>query len=104
MNHPEPNPSRKFKRYDLNCKRSAVELWLGGGQSARAVADELGISVPALKTWKPQMAVTPPASGAQTVEALQAENRRLRWELPYAVRQREIVKKGAVLDNWVRNC
>jgi transposase-like protein len=94
MNAPASNPNRKFKRYDLNFKRAAVELWLGGGQSAQAVADELGISVQALKTWKQQLAVPPPASGAQTVEALEVENRRLRRELQYALRQREILKKS----------
>jgi transposase-like protein len=90
----EPNPHRKYQRYDLNFKRSAVELWLGGGQSARAVADELGISVQALKTWKQQLAVMPPTGGAQTMEQLQEENRRLRRELHYALRQREILKKS----------
>jgi len=45
----EPNPTRKYKRSAPAFKRSAVELWLGGGQSAEQVASELGISVQALK-------------------------------------------------------
>jgi transposase-like protein len=89
----EAKPTRKYKRYDLAFKRSAVELWLGGEKSAQAVATELGISVQALKTWKQQLAVAPPPSGAQSLEELQAENRRLRRELQYALRQREILKK-----------
>jgi transposase-like protein len=73
----EPPPPRKYKRYDPTFKRSAVELWLAGGKSADTVATELGISVQALKTWKQQLALPLPASGAQTVEELQAENHRL---------------------------
>jgi transposase-like protein len=89
----EANPIRRYKRYDPTFKRSAVELWLAGGKSAQSVAAELGISVQALKTWKQRLAVAPPASHAQSVEELQAENRRLRRELQYALRQREILKK-----------
>ena len=92
MNHENLTP-RKYKRYDLTFKRSAVELWLAGGKSADAVAAELGISVQALKPWKQQLAVPPPASGAQTVEQLQEENRRLRREMASLIRQREILKK-----------
>ena len=89
----EPTPIRKYKRYDLTFKRFAVELWLSGGKSAEAVAAELGISVQALKTWKHQLAVAPPASGAQTFEQLQEENRRLRRELTGALRRCDILKK-----------
>ena len=92
MNHEDLTP-RKYKRYDLTFKRSAVELWLAGGKSADAVAAELGISVQALKPWKQKLAVPPPASGAQTVEQLQEENRRLRREMAGLIRQREILKK-----------
>jgi transposase-like protein len=90
----EPNPTRKYKRSAPAFKRSAVELWLGGGQAAEQVASELGISVQALKTWKHQLAVTPPLGGAQSREQLQEENRRLRRELQSALRQREILKKS----------
>jgi transposase-like protein len=89
----EPTPNRKYKRYDLTFKRSAVERWLSGSQSAEAVAGELGISVQALKIWKHQLAVTPPAGGAQTAEQLQEENRRLRRELTGAWRRCDILKK-----------
>ena len=92
MNNETPAP-RKYKRYDPSFKRSAVELWLAGGKSADTVAAELGINVQALKTWKHQLAVPPPASGVQTVEQLQEENRRLRREMASLIRQREILKK-----------
>ena len=70
------------KRYDQNFKRSAVEHWLGSGKSADQVASELGINVQTLKIWKQQLGVMPPGvSAPRTVEALEAENRRLRREL-----------------------
>lgn len=80
-------------RYDLNFKRSAVELWQSSGQSAAATAAELGISDQTLKTWKQQLCLPPPPSTAQTMAELQAENRRLRRDLHFAQRQREILKK-----------
>ena len=93
MNNTDSEPKIRRKRYDQNFKRSAVELWLSGGRSAPAVAAELGISVQALKTWKKQLALVPPPSGAQSVEQLQEENRRLRRELSGAWRRCDILKK-----------
>ncbi|MDD5139294.1 MAG: transposase, partial [Verrucomicrobiales bacterium] len=89
----EPEPKVRKKRYDENFKRSAVEHWLGSGKSANQVATELGINAQTLKIWK-QLAVMPPGSSApRTVEALEAENRRLRREMTGLIRQREILKK-----------
>lgn len=85
--------SRKT-RYDLNFKRSALELWQSSGKSADAVARELGISPPTLKVWKQQLCLPPPPSTAQTMAELQAENRRLSRDLYFAQRQREILKKA----------
>jgi transposase-like protein len=93
MNNDETTSTRKYKRYDLSFKRSAVELWLSGGKSAQTVAAELGVSGQTLKTWKQQLAVSPPASGAQSFEQLQEENRRLRRELTGALRRCDILKK-----------
>ena len=44
MNDTSTPALNRKKRHNLNFKRSAVELWLGGGKSAEAVATELGIS------------------------------------------------------------
>jgi transposase-like protein len=93
MNDTQTEPQKRKKRYDLNFKRSAVELWLSGGKSAAAVAAELGISGQTLKTWKQQLAVPPPPSTAQSPEQLQEENRRLRRELTGALRRCDILKK-----------
>lgn len=93
MNDTTNSVKERKVRYDLNFKRSAVELWQSSGRSADAVARELGISPPTLKVWKQQLCLPPPPSTAQTMAELQAENRRLRRDLHFAQRQREILKK-----------
>jgi len=93
MNDTQTTTPNRKKRYDLNFKRNAVELWLSGNKSAETVAAELGISGQTLKTWKQQLSVSPPPSQAQTMEQLQEENRRLRRELIGAHRRCEILKK-----------
>jgi transposase-like protein len=93
MNDTQAEPQKWKQRYDQNFKRSAVEHWLGSGQSAEQVAGELGISGQTLKTWKQQLAVLVPASQRPTLEQLLEENRRLRRENGGLIRQREILKK-----------
>lgn len=93
MNDTSNSVKQRKTRYDLNFKRSAVELWQSSGKSAAAVAAELGISDQTLKVWKQQLCLPPPPSTAQTMQELQAENRRLRRDLHFAQRQREILKK-----------
>jgi transposase-like protein len=93
MNATTTSVKQRQTRYDLNFKRSAVELWQSSGKSAAAVASELGISDQTLKVWKQQLCLPPPPSTAQTLQELQAENRRLRRDLHFALRQREILKK-----------
>jgi transposase-like protein len=93
MNHNKSTPTRKYKRYDEAFKRSAVEHWLISGQSARQVAGELGINVQSLPKWKQQFKGLPAGQVAGTLEALQAENRRLQKELHRMVQQRDILKK-----------
>jgi transposase-like protein len=51
MNDTSNSVKHRNTRYDLNFKRSAVELWQSSGRSAESVADELGISGQTLKTW-----------------------------------------------------
>jgi transposase-like protein len=93
MNDTSTPVKNRKTRYDLNFKRSAVELWQSSGKSAEALATELGISGQTLKVWKQQLCLPPPPSTAQTMAELQAENRRLRRDLHFALRQREILKK-----------
>jgi transposase-like protein len=42
-------PSRTYRKYDIQFKRHAVNLWLDGDQSAKAVAEEPGIRENLLK-------------------------------------------------------
>jgi transposase-like protein len=83
--------SPKYKRYGAAFKRSAVGHWFSSGKTADQVAAELGINAQTLKLWKQQQTVVPaPANAPRTLEALQAENRRLRRELAGVIRQRDI--------------
>jgi putative transposase len=83
----------KHKRYDEAFKRSAVEHWMLSGQSATQIARELGINVQNLHKWKQKFKALPAGQVAGTLEALQAENRRLQKELHRVVQQRDILKK-----------
>jgi hypothetical protein len=75
----ELEPKVRWKRYDQNFKRSAVERWLGSGKSADRTAGDLGINAQTLKICKQQLAVLPPGAKVQhIVEAWKAEHRRLR--------------------------
>jgi transposase-like protein len=90
----ENQEQRKYKRYDINFKRSAVELWLQGGKSVEQIASELGISTQSIKKWKKELAALPATGpGQRSLQQLEEENRRLKRELQYIARQRDILKK-----------
>ena len=92
--NPENQIPRQHKRYDEAFKRSAVELWLQGGQSRRQIARELGISDQSLKQWKKPLAARPTTGlGQRSVPPLEEENRRLRCEVRHLAQQRDILKK-----------
>ena len=86
-------PARKYQRYDEGFQRSTVEHWMLSGQSARQVAQELGLNVQSLQKWKQKFKALPAGQVAGTLEALQAENRRLQKELHRVAQQRDILKK-----------
>ena len=83
----------KYKRYDEAFKRSAVEHWLVSGLSATHVAAELGVNAQNLHQWKQKFKALPAGQVAGTLEAMQAENRRLQKELHRMMQQRDILKK-----------
>lgn len=93
MNTTETTPTRKHKRYDETFKRQAVEHWLLSGKSGRVIAAELGVNAQTLHQWKQQFKGLPAGQVADTLEALQAENRRLQKELRRVSGQRDILKK-----------
>lgn len=88
------NPTKtKYKRYDEAFKRQAVEHWMVSGLPGRQIAAELGINQQSLKVWKQKFKALPAGQVAPTLDALQAENRRLQRELRRAQEQRDILKK-----------
>lgn len=90
----ENQVQHKYKRYDINFKRSAVEMWLQGGKSVEQIANELGISTQSIKKWKQQLAVLPATGpGQRSLQQMEEENRRLKRELQHVCRQRDILKK-----------
>lgn len=91
--HMNDKSKTKYKRYDEAFKREAVEHWLVSGKSARQIASELGINEQSLKVWKQKFEQGPARAVAPTLDALQAENRRLQRELRRAQEQRDMLKK-----------
>jgi transposase len=85
-------PKTNYRRYDEAFKRQAVEPWLVSGLSGRQIAAELGINEQSLKVWQQQFKQLPAGRVAPTLDALQAENRRLQRELRRAQEQRDILK------------
>jgi len=92
---------RTHKPYDEGFRRQAVELLLSSGKTQREVARDLGISVETLRDWKQQhqqrLAAVPAGPGQSTALDLERENQRLRRELAYVQRQREILKKALAI-------
>src|SRR3989442_12449691 len=93
MNHEAIPSGSSRKRYDEAFKRSAVQHWQSSGKSTALVARELGLNASTLHQWKKRWGAEPPTTGLRTVAELEAENRRLRRELPQVVQQRDILKK-----------
>jgi transposase len=86
------------RRYDSDFKRQAVDLVLRSGRPVSQVARELGVPHWALRDWKnkhlEQDGKVEQNIGSITAADLQQENVRLRRELEYAQRQRDILKKA----------
>jgi|SRR5215475_1402173 len=86
------------RRYDPDFKRQAVDLVLTSGRPVSQVAHELGVPHWTLREWKnkhlKQDGKVEQNIGSITAADLQRENLRLRRELEYAQRQRDILKKA----------
>ena len=91
---------RTHKPYDATFRQQALELVLTSEKPYRDVARDLGVSVDTLRAWRRQQA-TQPEAGPVTVTGnpsdLERENQRLRRELVYTQRQREILKKALAI-------
>ena len=84
--------SRSGRRYDREFKENAVAL-VRSGRSITEVARDLGVSMWSLGRWMRGIALGEPKSlAAETPE--QRELRRLRQQVAYLERQRDILKKA----------
>jgi transposase InsO family protein len=64
------------------------------GKAAKTVAAELGVNVQSLMQWKQRLCPLPAVRDAvRALDAIEAENRRLRHQVESLVRQREILNK-----------
>jgi transposase len=92
-------PVRGRASYTEEYKQEALELWRASGRSAAKVATELGIRPPLLYRWARLERLEdeggkPGAKPSRSLEALEAENRRLRTENAKLLEQREVLKKS----------
>ena len=91
-------PARDRASYTDQYKQEALELWRASGRSAAKVAAELGIVLHCVDRWahlerEANAAKSEPQS-KRSVEALEAEIRRLRAENAKLLEQREVLKKS----------
>ena len=96
-----------MKRYDEEFKRDAVELFLTSGKSLTQIARELGISSNSLSTWRDRhlsqngggssTAAGRDDTSVMTAERLAEEVKFLRRENELLLRQRDILKKAALI-------
>lgn len=90
-------PVRERASYTEEYKQNALELWRASGRSAAKVAEELGIRAPLLYRWahlEREPAAKSEARSKRSVEALEAEIRRLGAENAKLLEQREVLKKS----------
>ena len=88
--------SRTGRRYDREFKNNAVAL-VRSGRTVTEVARDLGVSQWSLGRWVEQAKAGQTLSEPKTLSvesADQRELRRLRQELEYVSRQRDILKKA----------
>jgi len=91
---------RTHKPYDATFRQQAVDLAQTSGKPYRDVARDLGVSVDTLRAWRHQQTPQPapaPGAAAGKPSELERENQRLRRELAYTQRQREILKKALAI-------
>src|SRR4029078_1707148 len=96
----QPN-NKCGQRYDAEFKENAVAL-VKSGRTLRAVAGNLGVSTWSLRRWVAEKnngsgLHEPKTLASETAE--QREKRRLRQELEYLRRQRDILKKALGLQS-----
>jgi transposase len=90
--------ARERASYTDQYKQEALELWRSSGRSAAKVAAQLGIRPPLLYRWahleRTSNVLQSEPKSKRSVEALEAEIRRLRAENAKLLEQREVLKKS----------
>jgi transposase-like protein len=92
----ETTQSRYARRYDREFKENAVAL-VESGREVKEVARDLGVSHWSLKNWCKQSRAGKEQTQVGTLDgesSLQREVRRMRQEIDYLRRQRDILKKA----------
>ena len=87
------------RRYDAEFKQNAISLVLAG-RSFKDVAQDLGVSAWSLRVWLQRHQSGQPLAQSKALADLtpeQRENRRLRQEIAYLQRQRDILKKALAI-------
>ncbi|MEL7046875.1 MAG: transposase [Pseudomonadota bacterium] len=97
----------KINNYDEEFRRNAVDLYVSSGKPQAQVARELGISTGSLRSWTDRLldqsgdgksgAEVAAETAGMSGEQIAAELRRLRKENEYLKRQRDILKKAALI-------
>ncbi len=91
--------SKRSRRYDAEFKENAVAL-VNSGRPIVEVARDLGVSIWSLRHWVARknsgQALGQPSTLANE-SAEQRENRRLKQEIEYLRRQRDILKKALAI-------
>ena len=95
----------KIKNYDEEFRRNAVDLLYSSRKPLSQVARQLGVAAATLHAWKSRygrFGGEGDGSGGAPVEGLTMqqileENHRLRQEVQYLQRQRDILKKAALI-------
>jgi transposase len=91
-------PAGERASYTGQYKQEALELWRASGRSAAKVAAELGVRPALLYRWAGLERVANASKQGpkpeRSLEALEAEIRRLRAENAKLLEQREVLKKS----------
>jgi transposase-like protein len=98
--------NRNGRRFDEEFKRDAVAMLKSGERTAQQLSQELGVSVWSLKRWSKEVWIgeqTGPGALRLSEPTSALEIARLRRELEFITRQRDILKKALGIlgqDPW----